>query len=154
MFCGVGLWWAIPPNKIHRSYWNRLHSEIYQIHLSIEAQCGTALLPLGDCHTTFNGSKCYAGYILINRQRALRVHFITKIWSCHNTFITNSITTKFLYLNALRLMTFFTSWSSPNLGHNMIPRLECSEVIVSKCLGHMGTYYCLCIILTLWHNIT
>ena len=31
-------------------------------------------------------------------------------------------------------MTFFTSWSSPNLEHNMIPRLECSEVIVSKCM--------------------
>ncbi len=30
---------------------NRLHSEIDQIHLSIEAQCGTTYLPLGDCHT-------------------------------------------------------------------------------------------------------
>ncbi len=30
----------------------RLHSEIDQIHLSIEAQCGTARLPLGDCHIT------------------------------------------------------------------------------------------------------
>ena len=29
-------------------------------------------------------------------------------------------------------LTFFTSWSRPNFGHNMIPRLECSEVIVSK----------------------
>ncbi len=29
----------------------RLHSEIDQIHLSIEAQCVTTLLPLGDCHT-------------------------------------------------------------------------------------------------------
>ena len=28
----------------------RLHSEIDQIHLSIEGQCGTAHLPLGDCH--------------------------------------------------------------------------------------------------------
>ncbi len=28
----------------------RLHSEIDQIHLSIEAQCVTTLLPLGDCH--------------------------------------------------------------------------------------------------------
>ena len=28
----------------------RLHSEIDQIHLSIEAQCVTARLPLGDCH--------------------------------------------------------------------------------------------------------
>ncbi len=31
----------------------RLHSEIDQIHLSIEAQCVTTLLPLGDCHTWF-----------------------------------------------------------------------------------------------------
>ncbi len=31
---------------------NRLHSEINQIHLSIEAQCGTACLPMGDCHRT------------------------------------------------------------------------------------------------------
>ncbi len=30
---------------------NRLHSEIDQIHLSIEAQCGTACLPMGDCHS-------------------------------------------------------------------------------------------------------
>ncbi len=30
----------------------RLHSEIDQIHLSIEAHCVTTLLPLGDCHTT------------------------------------------------------------------------------------------------------
>ncbi len=29
----------------------RLHSEIDQIHLSIEAQCVTTLLPLGDCHS-------------------------------------------------------------------------------------------------------
>ncbi len=29
----------------------RLHSEIDQIHLSIEAQCVTTLLPLDDCHT-------------------------------------------------------------------------------------------------------
>ncbi len=28
----------------------RLHSEIDQIHLSIEALCVTTLLPLGDCH--------------------------------------------------------------------------------------------------------
>ncbi len=31
----------------------RLHSEIDQIHLSIEAQCGITLLPLGDCHTPY-----------------------------------------------------------------------------------------------------
>ncbi len=40
-----------------------------------------------------------------NRQRALRVHFLTKVWSCHNTFITNPIATKFLFLNALCLMS-------------------------------------------------
>ena len=28
----------------------RLDSEIDQIHLSIEAQCGTTCLPMGDCH--------------------------------------------------------------------------------------------------------
>ncbi len=28
----------------------RLYSEIDHIHLSIEAQCVIALLPLGDCH--------------------------------------------------------------------------------------------------------
>ncbi len=31
----------------------RLRSEIDQIHLSIEAQCGTACLPVGDCHTIY-----------------------------------------------------------------------------------------------------
>ncbi len=34
----------------------------------------------------------------------------------------------------IHALTFFTSWLSPNLGHNMIQRLECSEVIVSKCM--------------------
>ncbi len=29
----------------------RLYSEIHQIHLSIEGQCGTACWPLGDCHS-------------------------------------------------------------------------------------------------------
>ncbi len=29
---------------------NRLYSEIGKIHLSFEAQCGTACLPMGDCH--------------------------------------------------------------------------------------------------------
>ena len=29
---------------------SRLYSEIDQLHLSIEAQCGTTYLPLGDCH--------------------------------------------------------------------------------------------------------
>ncbi len=32
----------------------RLHSDIDQIHLSIEAQCGTACLPMGDCHNPTN----------------------------------------------------------------------------------------------------
>ncbi len=43
------------------------------------------------------------------RKRALRVHFMTKVWSCHNTFITNPVTTKFLFLNALCLLF---SWSN------------------------------------------
>ncbi len=43
------------PNK-RSTHWGReslvvrLHSEIDQIHLSIEAQCVTTLLPLGACH--------------------------------------------------------------------------------------------------------
>ncbi len=39
----------------------KYHSEIDQIHLSIEAQCGTARLPLGDCHSfveSLNHIKC------------------------------------------------------------------------------------------------
>ncbi len=66
MFCGQDLWWTIP---LHIFHWScllgygppigvrfreslvvRLHSEIDQIHLSIEAQCVTTLLPLGHCH--------------------------------------------------------------------------------------------------------
>ena len=35
----------------------------------------------------------------------LRIHFMTKVWSCHNTFITNRITTKVLFLNALCLIS-------------------------------------------------
>ncbi len=31
----------------------RLYSEIYHLHLSIEAQCVSHLLPLGDCHRTY-----------------------------------------------------------------------------------------------------
>ncbi len=40
----------------------RLYSEIGQIHLSIEAQCVTTLLPLGDCHKIYkdsHGTKSY-----------------------------------------------------------------------------------------------
>ena len=37
-------------SELVMGYAIRLHSEIDQIHLSIEAQCGTALLPLGDCY--------------------------------------------------------------------------------------------------------
>ncbi len=40
----------------------RLHSEIDQIHLSIEAQCGTACLPTGDCHMQ---SVCMQGALAI-----------------------------------------------------------------------------------------
>ena len=40
--------WALYHEKEPRS----LHSEIDKIHLSIEAQCGTAYLPMGDCHTS------------------------------------------------------------------------------------------------------
>ncbi len=36
--------------RFRKSLVIRLHSEIDQIHLSIEAQCVTTLLPLGDCH--------------------------------------------------------------------------------------------------------
>ncbi len=40
----------------------RLHSEIDQIHLSIEAQCVTTLLPLGDCHIgTFSHDAAHGG---------------------------------------------------------------------------------------------
>ncbi len=41
-----------PPIGVHfrESLVIRLYSEIDQIHLSIEAQCVTTLLPLGDCH--------------------------------------------------------------------------------------------------------
>ncbi len=79
MFCGKGLWWVMPPNKIHGSHWNtigacppfgvrfpeslviRLYSEIGQIHLSTEAPCGTACLPLGDCHSTHPIESIVAG---------------------------------------------------------------------------------------------
>ncbi len=82
MFCGVGLWWAIPPNKIHGSCWNtvpslnRLHSEIDQIHLSIEAQCGTARLPIDDCHTRY---VCLS--VLGSRSNYEVVHMLRLIWS-------------------------------------------------------------------------
>ncbi len=41
-----------PPIGVHfrESLVIRLYSEIDQIHLSNEAQCVIALLPLGDCH--------------------------------------------------------------------------------------------------------
>ncbi len=42
----------------------RLYSEIDHIHLSIEAQCVTSLLPLGDCHTVsyhfYRNQNCHA----------------------------------------------------------------------------------------------
>ena len=55
--------------QIYASSWNtvwvsieslvssRLYSEIDQLHLSIEAQCGTTYLPLGDCHQEAQTSK-------------------------------------------------------------------------------------------------
>ncbi len=54
----VGIPFGFQPHKrsIHRgpfpeSLVVKLYSEIDLIHLSIEAQCVTTLLPLGDCHT-------------------------------------------------------------------------------------------------------
>ncbi len=44
MFFGVGLWWVVTT-----------------IHLSIEAQCGTACLPMGDCHTYWSQSTNHLG---------------------------------------------------------------------------------------------
>ncbi len=38
----------------------RLYSEIGHIHLSIEAQCVTTLLPLDDCHTQLGSYYCSA----------------------------------------------------------------------------------------------
>ncbi len=63
MFCGVDLWWVMPPNKTHGSYW--LHSEIDHIHLSIEAQCGTACLPTGDCHRGDCSYLCYTHLFIV-----------------------------------------------------------------------------------------
>ncbi len=54
-------------------------------------------------------------------------------------------------------LTFFTSWSSPNLGHNMIPRLECSEVIVSKCMDipeHISNCYMVEVLRSAVKNMT
>ncbi len=44
-----------PPIGVHfrESLVVRLHSEIDQSHLSIEVQCVTTLLPLGDCHNNY-----------------------------------------------------------------------------------------------------
>ena len=39
-----GPFWGVPSRS-------RLYSEIDHLHLSIEAQCVSHLLPLGDCHT-------------------------------------------------------------------------------------------------------
>ncbi len=44
--------------RFRESLVNRLHSEIDQIHLSIEAQRVTTLLPLGDCHMFDNRFVC------------------------------------------------------------------------------------------------
>ncbi len=33
MFCGVGLWWAIPPNKINGSYWNTVWVSVDRMDL-------------------------------------------------------------------------------------------------------------------------
>ena len=45
----------------------RLHSEIDQIHLSIEAQCGTACSPTGDCHN-------------LQQQTSMLHAFWTRLW--------------------------------------------------------------------------
>ena len=45
----------------------RQDSEIDQIHLSIEAQCVTTLLPLGDCHTWLKDINLVFTFIHINR---------------------------------------------------------------------------------------
>ncbi len=44
----------------------RLHSEIDQIHISIEAQCVTTLLPLGDCHTEHKKIKSTRNNNIVN----------------------------------------------------------------------------------------
>ncbi len=46
-------------------------------------------------------------HLFPTRQRGLtwlRVHIMTKVWSCHNAFNTNPITTKFLFLNVVCLV--------------------------------------------------
>ncbi len=57
----------------------RLHSEIDQIHLSIEAQCGTTCLPLGDCHiheqfagVIING--CHDRWVFISPEIKIRCY--------------------------------------------------------------------------------
>ncbi len=66
IFCGQDLWWTKPLHIFHWSCWDtngplfrvrfgeslvyRLYSEIDHLHLSIEAQYVSHLLPLGDCH--------------------------------------------------------------------------------------------------------
>ncbi len=46
----VGIPLGVQTIKFRESLVIRLYSEIDQIHLSIEAQCVTTLLPLGGCH--------------------------------------------------------------------------------------------------------
>ncbi len=41
----------LPSKKIHAPIWSMV---ALKIHLSIEAQCGTTYLPLGDCHSKIN----------------------------------------------------------------------------------------------------
>ncbi len=55
--------------RVRESLIITLHSEIDHLHLSIEAQCVTTLLPLGDCHTLLAETKLLI--LLFLRQKLL-----------------------------------------------------------------------------------
>ena len=68
MFYCVGLWWVVPTNKIHRiAFEHPFGFQIDQIHLSIEAHCGTTCLPMGDCHNFMCSLSKECRALLINK---------------------------------------------------------------------------------------
>ena len=60
-------------SRLVMDYTTSLHSEIDQIHRSIEAQCVTTLLPMGDCHIVQSVISCSMFHVYVTSLTATYV---------------------------------------------------------------------------------
>ena len=98
-------------------------------------------IPKEDQNAPLGAIILYKPSLICIRQRALRVHFMTKVWSCTTLSLQNRITTRFLLLNALCTCLLLQSRTSrlSNMYDNVMSGILLVAYYICTCTIHV--YY-------------